>query len=101
MQPKPINVWLYVLLSLVPFLNIYPLQKLHKIRTMFLIDLGLIVSAYVISFLMIESGYKIQNGALLPIVSAIPLFVVVQVICVYNWAKTHNLKNNQYLKRGI
>ena len=54
-QPKPIKIWLYILLSIPPFLCIYPLKKLKKVRLMLLINLGVLGAVYLTSYIMINA----------------------------------------------
>lgn len=91
-QSKLINPWLYVLLSIPPFICLYPLKKLKKIRLMLAINLGVLGASYLMVFLLSLNGYHTQNG---PTVLTASITTVIQCILVYNWVKQHNQKISQ------
>jgi len=86
---KPLNIWLYVLLSIPPFICIYPLRKLKKIRKMFVVNTSILVLSIFMSIAITKLGYD-PNLSKLAIFATNPIAIVTQCILVYNWAKKHN-----------
>lgn len=87
---KPVKVWLFVFLSAIPFVCIYPLRVLKKIRIMMVVNFGILGIAYLASFLIIKFGSGMHIGSSIPMIMTSPISIVIQCICVYNWAKLYN-----------
>lgn len=85
-QQKPLNVWLYVILSTLPIVGYYPIKKLKKFRKAFVINLLIVGIGYGLFFLT-------HNP--IPRICVIPVSTVVQCILVYNWVKEHNKNLSQ------
>ena len=90
---KQYSPTLFVILSLIPIANFYPLRILGEIKRMVFIDAVIVGVAYLSSFMMLESHFTLRTGALIPIALIIPLFMVVQGILVYGWTKEYNAKH--------
>ena len=84
---KPLNLWLYVLMSIPPFICLYPLRKLKKIRLMLLINLAITGGTFGVFYLISLTGYQFHNG---PSLISSAVLIVVQCILVYGWVKKHN-----------
>lgn len=88
------NTAFLVACSFIPFLSIYPLIKLHKVRSMLVIYGFVLGSAFLASYIMLEIGFTYQTGLLLPMFSAFLFSLIGQGFCVYGWSKTYNQSLN-------
>ena len=81
---KPVNVWKFTLLSLVPFVGYYPFLKLKKTRKILLINIPIgVINMFVLFFVNHPLGV-IMSYTLIPLIDA---------IYVYHWSEEYN---NQY-----
>jgi len=81
MTEKPIHVWKFTLLSLVPFLGYYPFLKLKKTRKILVINIPIAVINMFVMFLINHPLGVIMSYTLIPLIDA---------IFVYHWAEEYN-----------
>lgn len=78
---KPINVKLYVILSLIPFLGYYPFVKLKKTMKIFLINLPIGVVSFVILLFVNHFIGQLMSYVVIPTIDA---------FLIYMWANSYN-----------
>ena len=78
---KPINIWKYTLLSLVPFVGYYPFVKLKKTRRILLINIPIGIANMFVLFLVNHPLGVIMSYTLIPLIDA---------IYVYHWSEQYN-----------
>ena len=78
---KPVNVWKFTLLSLVPFVGYYPFVKLKKTRKILLINIPIGVINMLVLFFVNHPLGVIMSYTLIPLIDA---------IFVYHWAEEYN-----------
>ena len=83
MTEKPIHVWKFTLLSLVPFLGYYPFLKLKKIRKILVINIPIGIINMLVLFLINHPLGVIMSYTLIPLIDA---------IYVYHWSEEYNQK---------
>ena len=81
MTDKPLHIWKYTLLSLVPFLGYYPFVKLKKTRRILIINIPIGIANMLVLFLVNHPLGVIMSYTLIPLIDA---------IYVYHWAEQHN-----------
>ena len=79
---KPVNIWKYTLLSLVPFVGYYPFVKLKKTRRILLINIPIGIVNMFVLFLVNHPLGVIMSYTLIPLIDA---------IYVYHWSEEYNL----------
>jgi len=83
MIEKPIHVWKFTLLSLVPFLGYYPFLKLKKTRKILVINIPIGIINMLVLFLINHPLGVIMSYTLIPLIDA---------IYVYHWSEEYNQK---------
>jgi len=83
MTEKPIHVWKFTLLSLVPFLGYYPFLKLKKTRKILVINIPIGIINMLVLFLINHPLGVIMSYTLIPLIDA---------IYVYHWSEEYNQK---------
>ena len=83
MTEKPIHVWKFTLLSLVPFLGYYPFLKLKKTRKILVINIPIGVINMLVLFFINHPLGVIMSYTLIPLIDA---------IYVYHWSEEYNQK---------
>jgi len=78
---KPVNIWKYTLLSLVPFVGYYPFVKLKKTRRILLINIPIGIANMFVLFLVNHPLGVIMSYTLIPLIDA---------IYVYHWSEQYN-----------
>ena len=78
---KPIHVWKYTLISLIPFFGYYPFLKLKKTRRILAINIPLGLANLFVTFFMNRELGLIMSYTLIPLIDA---------IYVYHWSEEHN-----------
>jgi len=78
---KPVNIWKYTLLSLVPFVGYYPFVKLKKTRRILLINIPMGIANMFVLFLVNHPLGVIMSYTLIPLIDA---------IYVYHWSEQYN-----------
>lgn len=85
MTDKPINVWKYTLVSLIPFVGYYPFLKLKKTRRIILINIPIGIANLFVLFLVNHPLGVIMSYTLIPLIDA---------IYVYHWSEEYNSNLN-------
>ena len=83
MTDKPIHVWKFTLLSLVPFVGYYPFLKLKKTRRIIVINIPIGVINLLVLFFVNHPLGVIMSYTLIPLIDA---------IYVYHWSEEYNQK---------
>jgi hypothetical protein len=81
MTEKPIHVWKFTLLSVIPFIGYYPFLKLKKTRKILVINIPIAVINMFVMFLINHPLGVIMSYTLIPLIDA---------IFVYHWAEEYN-----------
>ena len=83
MTEKPIHVWKFTLLSLVPFLGYYPFLKLKKTRKILVINIPIGIINMLVLFFVNHPLGVIMSYTIIPLIDA---------IYVYHWVEEYNNK---------
>ena len=78
---KPVNVWKFTLISLIPFVGYYPFLKLKKTRKILLINIPIGVANMLVLFFINHPFGEIMSYTLIPLIDA---------IYVYHWSEQYN-----------
>ena len=81
MNEKPLHVWKYTLISLIPFLGYYPFLKLKKTRRILVINIPIGLANMLVLFFVNHPLGVIMSYTLIPLIDA---------IFVYHWADEYN-----------
>lgn len=82
-KQKPINIWLYIILSLIPFVGYYPFLKIKKTRRILLLNIPIAIGIFTILLFVNHILGQILSYTVIPTIDAIFL---------YNWIKGYNKK---------
>ena len=88
---KPLNLKLYLILSIFPLISLIPLRTLKKMRIMIFINVILSFSGYGASFLVTRFGWSDMEFA--TFVSNILVYIastIIQCVLVTKWVKEYN-----------
>lgn len=77
-------------MSAIPFVALYPLRKLKKIRRMFVYGIIMTVISYLAAIILVVSGHTISESVNLSQYGSIPFTIGFQMFCVYHWTRKYN-----------